>query len=135
MWGVCMWHPRQNKKMVKRVEAGNWIYNIVKLIILNRFIVLDHNFLHLYIQRKHLHVFRFKNITRQLTCIKHSHRTESITNAKRFGLSADSWCKPIVIFPPSHFVCPLFHFGMFQNIVLFLKIKTINLLMLLLYPY
>ena len=41
----------------------------------------------------------------------------------------------ILLFPPSHFVCPLFHFGMFQNIVLFLKIKTINLLMLLLYPY
>ena len=36
---------------------------------------------------------------------------------------------------PSHFVCPLFHFGMFQNIVMFLKIKVINLLMFLLYPY
>ena len=28
----------------------------------------------------------------------------------------------------SYFVCPLFHFGMSQNIVLFLKIKVINLL-------
>ena len=35
----------------------------------------------------------------------------------------------------SQFVCPLFHFGMFQNIVLFLKIKVINLLMFLLYLY
>ena len=35
----------------------------------------------------------------------------------------------------SHFVCPLFHFGMSQNIVLFLKIKVINLLIFLLYPY
>ena len=40
-----------------------------------------------------------------------------------------------LILPPSHFVCPLFHFGMSQNIVLFLKIKVINLLMFLLYPY
>ena len=36
---------------------------------------------------------------------------------------------------PSHFVYPLFHFEMSQNIVLFLKIKVINLLMFLLYPY
>ena len=36
-----------------------------------------------------------------------------------------------LILPPSHFVCPLFHFEMFQNIVLFLKIKVINLLMFL----
>ena len=39
------------------------------------------------------------------------------------------------ILPPFHFVCPLFHFRMSQNIVLFLKIKVINLLMFLLYPY
>ena len=39
------------------------------------------------------------------------------------------------ILPPSHFFCPLFHFEMSQNIVLFLKIKVINLLMFLLYPY
>ena len=39
------------------------------------------------------------------------------------------------LLPRSHFVCPLFHFEMFQNIVLFLKIKIINLLMFLLYPY
>ena len=32
------------------------------------------------------------------------------------------------ILPSSHFVCPLFHFEMSQNIVLFLKIKVINLL-------
>ena len=31
--------------------------------------------------------------------------------------------------------CPLFHFEMSQNIVLFLKIKDINLLIFLLYPY
>ena len=37
--------------------------------------------------------------------------------------------------PSSQFVCPLFHFGMSQNIVLFLKIKIISLLMFLLYPY
>ena len=37
------------------------------------------------------------------------------------------------LLPPSHFVCPLFLFGMSQNIVLFLKIKVINLLMFLLY--
>ena len=40
-----------------------------------------------------------------------------------------------LLLPPSHFVCPLFHFEMSQNIVLFLKIKVINLLMFLLYPY
>ena len=39
------------------------------------------------------------------------------------------------ILPPSHFFCPLFHFEMSQNIVLFLKIKVINLLTFLLYPY
>ena len=39
-----------------------------------------------------------------------------------------------LILPPSHFVGPLFHFGMSQNIVLFLKIKIISLLMFLLYP-
>ena len=37
--------------------------------------------------------------------------------------------------PPFQFVCPLFHFGMSQNIVLFLKLKTINLLMFLLCLY
>ena len=39
------------------------------------------------------------------------------------------------LLPPSHFFCPLFHFEMSQNIVLFLKIKVINLLMFLLYLY
>ena len=39
------------------------------------------------------------------------------------------------LLPLSHFVCHLFHFGMSQNIVMFLKIKVINLLMFLLYPY
>ena len=39
------------------------------------------------------------------------------------------------ILPLSHFVCPLFHFRMSQNTVLFLKVKVINLLMFLLYPY
>ena len=34
----------------------------------------------------------------------------------------------------SHFVCSLFHFEMSQNIVLFLKIKIINLLIFILYP-
>ena len=38
------------------------------------------------------------------------------------------------VLPPSHFVCPLLHFEMSQNIILFLKIKVINLLMFLLYP-
>ena len=37
--------------------------------------------------------------------------------------------------PPFKFVCLLFHFGMSQNIVLFLKLKTINLLMFLLCLY
>ena len=37
----------------------------------------------------------------------------------------------IEILPPSHFFCPLFHFETSQNIVLFLKIKVINLLMFL----
>ena len=37
--------------------------------------------------------------------------------------------------PPFQSVCPLFHFGMSQNIVLFLKLKTINLLMFLLCLY
>ena len=46
-----------------------------------------------------------------------------------------SWHTHICILPPSYFVCPLFHFGMSQNIVLFLKIKIINLLIFLLYPY
>ena len=36
---------------------------------------------------------------------------------------------------PSYFVCPLLHFGMSQNIVMFLKIKVINLLIFLLYLY
>ena len=36
-----------------------------------------------------------------------------------------------IILPPSHFFCPLFHFEMSQNIVMFLKIKVINLLMFL----
>ena len=40
-----------------------------------------------------------------------------------------------LILPPSQFVYPLFHFEMSQNIVLFLKIKVINLLIFLLYPY
>ena len=40
-----------------------------------------------------------------------------------------------LLLSPSHFVCPLFHFGMSQNIILFLKIKVINLLIFLLYPY
>ena len=40
-----------------------------------------------------------------------------------------------LLLPPSHFFCPLFHFEMSQNIVLFLKTKVINLLMFLLYPY
>ena len=39
-----------------------------------------------------------------------------------------------IILPPSHFFGPLFHFEMSQNIVLFLKIKVINLLIFLLYP-
>ena len=43
--------------------------------------------------------------------------------------------EPYHLLPLSHFVCPLFHFGMSQNIVLFLKIKVIKLLMFLLYPY
>ena len=37
--------------------------------------------------------------------------------------------------PSVHFVCPLFHFEMSQNIVMFLKIRVINLLIFLLYPY
>ena len=41
----------------------------------------------------------------------------------------------IIVLPPSHFVCHLFHFEMSQIIVLFLKIRVINLLMFLLYPY
>ena len=40
-----------------------------------------------------------------------------------------------LVLPPPHFICPLFHFEMSQNIVLFLKIKVINLLVFLLYPY
>ena len=44
------------------------------------------------------------------------------------------WYTLILILPPSHFVCPLFHFRMSRNIVLFLKIKVISLLMFLLYP-
>ena len=43
--------------------------------------------------------------------------------------------KKLLLLPPSHFFYPLFHFEMSQNIVLFLKIKVINLLMFLLYPY
>ena len=39
------------------------------------------------------------------------------------------------ILPSSHFVCLLFYFGKSQNIVLFLKIKVIDLLMFLLYLY
>ena len=39
------------------------------------------------------------------------------------------------LLPLSQFVCPLFYFGMSQNIVKFLKIKVISLLMFLLYPY
>ena len=30
------------------------------------------------------------------------------------------------ILPSSQFVCSLFYFGMFQNIILFLKLKIIN---------
>ena len=40
-----------------------------------------------------------------------------------------------LVLPPSHFFCPLFHFEISQNIILFLKIKVINLLMFLLYLY
>ena len=40
-----------------------------------------------------------------------------------------------LVLPPFYFVCLLFYFGMTQIIVLFLKIKVINLLMFLLYPY
>ena len=40
-----------------------------------------------------------------------------------------------IILPLSHFVCPLFYFGMYQNIVMFLKIRVINLLIFLLYSY
>ena len=40
-----------------------------------------------------------------------------------------------ILLHPSHFFCPLFHFEMSQNIFMFLKIKVINLLMFLLYPY
>ena len=40
-----------------------------------------------------------------------------------------------ILLLPFHFVCPIFYFGMSQNIVLFLKVKVINLLMFLLYPY
>ena len=40
-----------------------------------------------------------------------------------------------IILSLSHFFGHLFHFEMYQNIVLFLKIKVINLLMFLLYPY
>ena len=40
-----------------------------------------------------------------------------------------------ILLTPSHFVCPLFYFEMSQNIILFLKIRVINLLMFLLYPY
>ena len=32
-----------------------------------------------------------------------------------------------LLLPTPHFVCPLFHFKISQNIVLFLKIKVINL--------
>ena len=41
----------------------------------------------------------------------------------------------VYLLPPSHFVCPLFYFGIYQNIILFLKIKVINLLIFLLYLY
>ena len=52
----------------------------------------------------------------------------------RIGL--EKLCKQVqLLLPPSYFFCPLFHFEMSQNIVLFLKIKIINLLMFLLYPY
>ena len=40
-----------------------------------------------------------------------------------------------LVLPHSHFFGPLFHFEMSQNIILFLKIKVINLLMFLLYLY
>ena len=40
-----------------------------------------------------------------------------------------------ILLSPSYFVCPLFHFEMSQNIVMFLKIKVINLLIFLLYPH
>ena len=40
-----------------------------------------------------------------------------------------------ILLSSSYFVCPLFHFRMSQNIVVFLNIKVINLLILLLYPY
>ena len=42
---------------------------------------------------------------------------------------------PHVILSSSQFFCPLFYFEMSQNIVLFLKIKVINLLISLLHPY
>ena len=40
-----------------------------------------------------------------------------------------------VIYSPSHIFCLIFYFEMPQNIILFLKIKVINLLIFLLYPY
>ena len=50
-----------------------------------------------------------------------------------------SFCKIFIkkkkVLPLSQFVCFLFHFEMSQNIVLFLKLKTINILMSLLCPY
>ena len=56
-------------------------------------------------------------------------------NYGQFHLSITNCIGTFVILPPFHFVYPLFHFGMSQNIVLFLKIKMINLLMFLLYSY
>ena len=51
-------------------------------------------------------------------------------------LSKNSRLNPfILLLPPSHFFCHLFHFEMSQNIIMFLKIKVINLVMFLLYPY
>ena len=61
-------------------------------------------------------------------------------------ISIDFWCMCTsnpkssiiiarILLPPSYLFCFLFHFEMSQNIVMFLKIKVINLLMFLLYPY
>ena len=79
------------------------------------------------------------------------------TNLEVFGLKLKTWVKLTIsllvcnkfysfflleryllyiqILHPFQFVCSLFYFGISQNIVLFLKIKVINLPMFLLYPY
>ena len=72
-------------------------------------------------------------VIKKIIITNYKSSTKKITNHHFLPLQPYQHSK--IILSPSYFICPLFYFEMSQNIVLFLKIKVINLLMFLLYPY